>query len=335
MKAAQISKYSKELHANITEIPIPPILDTQVLIKVKAAAVNPLEILNITGSVKLIQNYSMPFTLGNELTGIIEKVGDNVQGFKVGDAVYTRLPIEHIGAFAEYVAVDATAIWFLPSHLDFVTGAAVPLTGLTAYQSLHEKLNAKAGQTVFIAGGSGSFGQMAIPIAKSMGLNVIVSGNITAKERTLAVGADRFIDYKTENYWEVLEPVDFVIDTLGASEFERELAIIKSGGRLLSLITGPNKNFAISQGLPKWKQFLFGLAGSKYDKKAKEKNIEYYFIFVRADGKQLEQVSKIVEKNQIIPAINPTKFQLEDINQALELVANGHPEGKVIIRFDE
>ncbi len=110
MKAAQISKYSKELHANITEIPIPPILDSQVLIKVKAAAVNPLEILNITGSVKLIQNYSMPFTLGNELTGIIEKVGDNVQGFKVGDAVYTRLPIEHIGAFAEYVAVDATAI---------------------------------------------------------------------------------------------------------------------------------------------------------------------------------------------------------------------------------
>ncbi|MFD2307791.1 NADP-dependent oxidoreductase [Enterococcus termitis] len=334
MKAAQINKYTKEIHAQIKEIPIPEISDTQVLIKVKTAAVNPLEMLNITGAVKLIQEYQMPLTLGNELTGVVEKVGKGVEDFKVGDAVYARLPIDHIGAFTEYVAIDAQAIYFLPKYLDFVTGAAVPLTGLTAYQALHEKLNAQPGQTVFISGGSGSFGQLAIPIAKSMGLTVIVSGNATAKERTLAVGADRFIDYKTENYWEVIEPVDFVIDTLGASEFERELSIIKPGGRLLSLRTGPNKDFAVSQGLPKWKQFLFGLAGSKYDKKAKEKNVEYQFIFVRADGKQLEQVSKIIEKNNIVPAIDPSEFRLEDINQALELVAKGHPQGKVVIKFD-
>lgn len=334
MKAAQINKYTKKVHAKITEISIPEISDNQVLIKTKAAAVNPLEILNITGAVKLIQDYQMPLTIGNELTGVIDKVGKNVQGFKVGDAVYARLPIDHIGAFAEYVAVAADAIWFLPDHLDFITGAAVPLTGLTAYQGLHEKLNAQAGQTIFIPGGSGSFGQMAIPIAKAMGLTVIVSGNSVAKERTLAVGADQFIDYKTENYWKVLDSVDFVIDTLGAAEFERELSIIKPGGRLLSLITGPNKRFAISQGLPKWKQFLFGLVGSKYDKKAKEKNIDYHFIFVRADGNQLKLVSEIIEKNKIIPAIDPSKFRLEDINQALELVEKGHPQGKVVIRFD-
>lgn len=333
MKAAQIQKYSKNIEAQIVDIPIPSIKDNEVLIKVKVAAVNPLEILNITGSVKLIQDYNMPLVLGNELTGVIEKVGNHVEGYKVGDPIYTRLPIEKIGAFAEYVAVDAKAIWHLPKNLDFVTGAGAPLTGLTAYQGLIEELEAKKGQTVFIAGGSGSFGQMAVPIAKAMGLKVIVSGSPSAKERTLNAGADKYIDYTRENYWEILDKVDFVIDTLGADEFEHELSIIKPGGRLLSLRTSPNKQFAINKGLPKWKQIIFGLVGSKFDKKAKKKSVQYRFIFVRADGKQLEKITKIIEENNIIPAIDPTNFTIDEINAALKLVANGHTKGKVVIKF--
>ncbi|MGM0125556.1 hypothetical protein IGI37_002955 [Enterococcus sp. AZ194] len=335
MKAIQIERYTKELQAQVVNIPVPEITEDQVLIKVKVAAVNPLEILNITGAVKLIQDYKMPLTLGNELTGVIEKIGSNVKGFSIGEAVYSRLPIEQIGAFAEYVAVNVDAIWPLPKHLTFATGAAVPLTGLTAYQGLHEELEAKAGQTLFIPGGSGSFGQMAIPLAKEMGLTVIVSGNPEAKERSLALGADKYINYKEENYWEILEPVDFVIDTLGAEEFEHELSIIKPGGRLLSLKAGPNKQFAVSKKFPKWKQALFGVAGAKLDKKAKEKGIEYRFMFVRSDGKQLKAVSDLVEKKQIIPAIDPTEFRLEDINKALAHMATGHPKGKVLLRIGE
>lgn len=333
MKAAQIQKYSKNIEAQIVDIPIPNIKDNEVLVKVKVAAINPLEILNITGSVKLIQDYDMPLVLGNELTGIVENVGNDVYGFKVGDPIYTRLPIEKIGAFAQYVAVDAKSIGHLPKNLDFVTGAGAPLTGLTAYQGLIEELEAKKGQTVFIPGGSGSFGQMAIPIAKAMGLKVIVSGSPSAKERTLNAGADQYIDYTKENYWEVIDKVDFVIDTLGADEFERELSIIKPGGRLLSLRTAPNKQFAIDKSLPKWKQFIFGLVGSKFDKKAKKKGVQYRFIFVRADGKQLEKITKIIEENNIVPAIDPTNFSIEDINEALKLVASGHTKGKVVIKF--
>lgn len=333
MKAAQIQKYSKNIEAQIVDIPIPSIKENEVLVKVKVAAVNPLEILNITGSVKLIQDYDMPLVLGNELTGIVEKVGSHVSGFNVGDSIYTRLPIEKIGAFAEYVAVDAKSIWHLPRNLDFVTGAGAPLTGLTAYQGLVEELEAKKGQTVFIPGGSGSFGQMAVPIAKAMGLKVIVSGSPSAKERTLNAGADQYIDYTKENYWEILDEVDFVIDTLGADEFERELSIIKPGGRLLSLRTGPNKQFALDKGLPKWKQVIFGLVGAKFDKKAKKKGVQYRFIFVRADGKQLEKTTKIIEENNIVPAIDPTNFTIDEINDALKLVANGHTKGKVVIKF--
>jgi NADPH:quinone reductase-like Zn-dependent oxidoreductase len=333
MKAAQIQKYSKDIKAQIVDIPIPTIQDNEVLVKVKIAAVNPLDILNISGSVKLIQSYDMPLVLGNELTGIVEKVGNAVSGFNVGDPIYTRLPLEKIGAFAEYVAVEAKAIWHLPSNVDFVTGAGAPLTGLTAYQGLVEELEAKKGQTVFIPGGSGSFGQMAVPIAKSMGLIVIVSGSPSAKERTLGAGADRYIDYTKEHYWEVLDEVDFVIDTLGADEFDRELSIIKPGGRLLSLRTGPNKQFALDQGLPKWKQFLFGLAGSKFDKKAKEKDVQYRFIFVRADGQQLKRITTIMEENNIVPAIDPTHFTIDDVNAALQRVAKGGTKGKVVIKF--
>lgn len=333
MKAAQIRKYSKNITAEINNIPIPEIGDTEVLVKVTVAAVNPLEMLIITGSVKLIQDYEFPLTLGNELTGVIEKVGKNVQGFEVGDAIYSRLPLAKIGAFAEYAAISADAIWHLPANLDFVTGAAAPLTGLTAYQGLHEELEAKAGDTVFIPGGSGSFGQMAIPIAKAMGLKVVVSGNPQARERTIAIGADQYIDYTTENYWERLSDINYVIDTLGPNEFDHELSIMKPGGRLLSLRTSPNKRFAIEHGFPGWKQTLFGLAGAKYDKKAKKKGVQYRFIFVRSDGEQLEKITKIIEDNKIEPAVDPTEFRIEDIDKALNLVAQGHPKGKVVIRF--
>ena len=333
MKAAQITKYSKRVEAKVNDIPIPEFSDNEVLVKVKAAAVNPLEMLIINGGVKLIQDYDFPLTLGNELTGVIEKIGKEVKEFKVGDAIYSRMPLEKIGAFAEYAAIDAGAIGHLPANLDFVTGAAAPLTGLTAYQGLHEELEAKAGDTVFIPGGSGSFGQMAIPIAKAMGLKVIVSGNPQARERTLEIGAEQYIDYTTENYWELLSNIDYVIDTLGSDEFDHELSIIKPGGRLLSLKTGPNKRFAVNHGFPGWKQKLFAVAGRKYDIKAEKRNIQYRFIFVRSDGTQLKEITKIIEENKIIPAIDPTEFHIEDIDKALNLVMTGHTKGKVIIKF--
>jgi len=333
MKAAQLIKYEKNAKLQINELPIPEINDHEVLVKVKVAAVNPLENLITSGSVKLIQAYKLPATMGNELTGVIEKVGSAVKDFKIGDKIYTRLPLNKIGAFAEYVAVDHKALAILPKNLNFSTGAAAPLTGLTAYQGLHEELAAKAGKTIFIPGGSGSFGQMAVPIAKELGLKVVVSGNARAREQVMSIGADRYLDYKTENYWEILHDIDYVIDTLGASEIDRELSIMKPGGRLLSLKAGPNKQFAIDHHLPTWKKVLFNLVGRKIDKKASALRIEYHFIFVRSDGQQLQQITKIIEQNNIVPAIDPKEFKLADINQAINYMTTGHPKGKVLIHF--
>lgn len=255
MKAAQITRYSKDIQITVNDIPVPEIGDEDIFIRVKAAAVNPVDILNLTGSVRLIQDYKMPLTLGNECSGIVEKVGRHVTRFRPGDRVYCRMPIGSLGAFVEYASVPELAAARMPEGLDFATAAAIPLTGLTAYQALTEELCAKPGQTLFIPGGSGSFGQMAVPIAKALGLRVIVSGNARAKDALVAAGADRYLVYTEENYWETLSGVDFIIDTLGEKEFDHELSVLKENGILLSLRDVPNGAFAQKNGFPLIKGF--------------------------------------------------------------------------------
>lgn len=333
MKAVQIKKYSKDIDTILNDIPKPQISDSEVLIQVKAAAVNPVELLILTGSVKLIQDYTMPLTLGNECSGIVEQVGSKVKDFAKGDRVFTRLPIQKIGAFAEYVAVEQDAVAKMPDGYDFNTAAAIPLTGLTAYQAIVEELEAKPGETLLIPGGSGSFGQMAVPIAKALGLRVIVTGNARAREQFVSMGVDRYMDYKQENYWEQLSDIDYVIDTLGPDEFEHELAVLKQGGRLVSLRTGPNKAFAERKGFSGLKKQLFTLAGSKYDKAAKKQGKEYRFVFVRSDGAQLRKIAEIVERQQIKPAVDSRVFTLDQANDELRLVAKGSLNGKVIIQL--
>lgn len=245
-----------------------------VLIKVKAAAVNPLELLILTDSIKLIQDYTMPLTLGNECSGIVGKVGCKVTQLHTGDQVYARLPLQKIDAFAEYVAVEQSALAKIPSGYDFMTAAAIPLTGLTAYQAVVEELEAKPGETLLITGASGSFGQMAVPIAKALGLRVVVTGNNRARERFLAMGVDQYIDYEKENYWDILSEIDHVIDTLCATEFDHALSVLKTCGRLVSLRSGPNKAFAVRNHFSSGKRMLFTLAGAKYDAAARKQGKE-------------------------------------------------------------
>lgn len=335
MKAVQIEKYNKNIEVKVNDIEIPEIKPNEVLVKVAYAAINPLEKLIITGSVKLIQDYKMPVTLGNELTGVVTKLGSKVKDYHIGDEIYSRLPIDKIGAFAEYVAVDANAISTLPNNLNLKTGAAAPLTGLTAYQAITEELQAESGKTLFIPGGSGSFGQMAVPIAKYLGLKVIVSGSPRLREQFIAKGVNQYIDYKSENYWDTLANVDYVIDTLGANEFDKELSVMKPGGTIVSLINAPNKHFAEKNNFSLFKKTLFTVAGKKFDKKAKQKSIDYRFIFVRSDGEQLKELTKIIESDHIIPDVDDQIFTINEINKALDYTFNHHTNGKVLLKVDE
>ncbi len=333
MKAAVLDKYDKQgRDLTIEEVPMPEINADEVLIRVHTAGVNPLDNMIVRGEVKLIVPYTMPLIMGNEFCGTIEKMRGEVRGFSVGQRVYGRLPLNHIGAFAEYVAVSSNVIAKVPDYLSDEEATAVPLTALTALQAL-ELLHAKAGDTVFISGGTGSFGAMAIPIAKSQGLKVVTNGSASQRDRVVSLGADRFIDYKTEDYSKTLHDIDCVIDTLGERELSKEFSILKRGGHLVSLRGLPNGEFAKRMEMPFWKRMLFKLAGMKYDRLAARRQQHYHFIFVHEDGEGLQQVSRLLAEKRI-PASVDEVFHLEDVNQALKKVASSGSKGKTILKIN-
>lgn len=216
MKAALFTnKNDKDLA--IKDIPTPVCGDHEVLITIKPAAVNPLDLLIMNGDIKLIVSYSLPLVMGNECAGVVKQVGKSVTRFKVGDHVYGRLPLHHIDAFAQYISVSEDAMALMPTYLSFEEAASVPLTALTAMQAF-AVMQVKAGDSLFIFGGTGSLGAMAIPIVKPLGLHVYTNGNGENEARVRALGAEKFIDYKKENYVNVLSNVDHVLDTLGDRE---------------------------------------------------------------------------------------------------------------------
>ena len=334
MKAAVLTGYDKNGRMlEIRDVPVPEMKDNDVLVKIRAAGVNPLDNMIIRGEVKMIVSYSFPLVMGNEFVGIVEKVGRNVKKFQAGDRVYGRMELKRIGAFAEYAAVDQGAIARVPEYLSDEEAASVPLTALTAMQAL-ALMKPKKGETIFISGGTGSLGAMAIPVAKSYGLTVITNGNGASEERVRRLGADRFIDYKKEDYAKALSNVDYVLDTLGDRELEREFSILKDGGSLVSLRGMPNGEFAARTGMPMIKRMLLKVAGRKYDQMAARRNQKYYFIFVHEDGAALERISEIFGQNHLEASVDGV-FALDDVNEALKKVASGGSKGKTILKISE
>jgi len=335
MKAAVLTHYDKKgTELEIREISTPIPEEDEVLVKIMTAAVNPLDNMIIRGEVKLIVPYAMPLVMGNEFAGIVEKTGKNAARFKPGERVYGRMPLKKIGAFAEYAAVKETALAVIPEYLSFEEAATVPLTALTAMQAF-EVMDVHAGESVFISGGTGSLGAMAIPMAKSLGLRVYTNGSGENEERVRKLGAEKFIDYRKENYADVLSGVDHVLDTLGDRELPNEFKVLKEGGSLVSLRGMPNGRFARRSGMPLFKRLLFQAAGRKYDRMAAAKKQTYDFLFVHEDGSQLDRIGRLFDKEHPLETSIDTVFTLEEINEALAKVKQGKSKGKTIITVRE
>lgn len=333
MKAAILNHYDKKgTDLEIRDIPVPVPEEDEVLVRIISAAVNPLDNMIIRGEVKLIVPYRMPLVMGNEFAGIVETMGRNVSGFQPGDRVYGRMPLKKIGAFAEYAAVRVSALARIPEYLDFDAAASVPLTALTAMQAF-EIMHVQAGESVFISGGTGSLGAMAIPVAKSLGLHVYTNGSAENKERVIKLGAEKFIDYKKENYVDVLSNVDHVLDTLGDRELPNEFRVLKEGGSLVSLRGMPNGRFAKREGMSLGKRILFQAAGRKYDRMAAAKHQTYDFLFVHEDGRQLAAIGSLFDKDHPLETSIDTVFSLDEVNAALAKVRQGKSKGKTILKI--
>lgn len=326
MKAAVLNNFKSDLE--IKEIDIPKITDDEVLVKISYAAVNPLDNLIKDGTINLISPYKLPQILGNEMVGFITSIGKNVKDFKVGDRVFARLSIDKIGAFAEFISINHTHIAKVPTYLSDAEAACIPLAALTFLQAI-KLINAKSGNSIFISGASGSFGIIALALAKQMGFKIYANGNENFKQTALELGVCEYFT-KNDDYTKI--KVDFVIDSIGGDETFKQFKILNKGGKLVSLKAMPDMKFAKSFNLSKLKQVLFYFAGLKLNNAAKKVGCEYHFMFVRESSKNLQELSKILEEIKFHPLVGEI-FSIDDINKALKSLKNNNKKGKVLIKF--
>lgn len=333
MKAAMIHRYGQK-EVEVVETAMPKIREQDVLVKIAAASINPIDLKTKEGKMKMLLKYPMPLTLGSDFSGTIVETGKGATNFLIGDQVYGRVQKDRIGTFAEYIAVSQEDIALLPKNVSFEEAAAIPLVGLTSYQALYEIMNVTAKDKVLIQSGSGGIGTIAIQLAKLSGAYVATTTSEKNSALVRELGADKVIDYHKENFDEVLADYDYVFDTMGGEILERAFNVIKPKGKVVTLSGMPNKRFAREYGLPFWKQGILTLASHKLSKRAKTAKAEYVFLFMRPDGKQLEQLTELIEADKLKPIIDRV-IPLEDIQAAFDYSASGRAKGKIIIKMPD
>lgn len=329
MKAFVIHNYTKG-GLRLEETAIPNFGDREVLVEVHAAGVNQLDSKIKTGEFKLILPYKFPLILGHDVAGTVVRVGPGVTRFKVGDEIYARAADFRIGSFAEYIAMNEGAAALKPSNVSFEEAASLPLVALTAWQAFVERAHLTKGQKVFIQAGSGGVGTIAIQLAKYLGATVATTTGPTNVDLVESLGADLAIDYKTTDFEDILEGYDLVLNSQDAPTLEKSLHVLRPGGKVISISGPPTPEFAKRYGLPWYVRLATKLLSNKVRGKAKKSGVDYEFLFMEANGAQLEEISRLVAAGIIRPVVDKV-FPFERTNDALAYVESGRAKGKVVI----
>lgn len=331
MKAFVINKYSKKGSLKLTEVPVPEVKDNDVLVDVYAAGVNLLDSKIKTGEFKLILPYKLPLILGHDVAGVVIKVGKKVKKFKIGHEIFARPADHRIGTFAEFIAIDESNVALKPKNLSMEEAASIPLVALTAWQVLVERAQLKKGQKVFIQAGSGGVGTIAIQLAKHLGATVATTASAKSFDLLTELGADLIIDYKNSDFENRLSDYDVVLNSQDQKTLEKSLRILKSGGKLISISGPPTLDFAKEINAPWFVKIILSLLSSGIRKRAKNRNVDYSFLFMRADGQQLSEITSLIEANIIKPTVDRI-FSFQETNEALSYVESGRAKGKVVIK---
>lgn len=331
MKAYLIDRYGKN-QGRLAEVPDPEPGIHDVLVKVHASSINLLDSKISKGEFKLILPYRFPLIMGNDVAGVVVRVGSGVRTFKPGDEVYARPPDARIGGFAELIAIEESALALKPKNTSMEQAAALPLVALTAWQVLVETARLKKGQKVFIQAGSGGVGSIAIQLAKHLGAFVATTTSTPNVDWVKALGADVVIDYTQQNFENVLSDYDVVLNSLGPAELEKSLRILKPGGQLISISGPPTAEFAREQKLSWGLGWIMRLLSSGIRRKARRQGVDYGFVFMRASGAQLQKITALVESGAITPVIDRT-VPFEATAEALSYVERGRAKGKVVIKI--
>ena len=331
MKAFIVDRYGNNDGVRSGEMPDPEVRDDDVLVQIHAASVNPLDLKIRGGSLKLILPYRLPFVLGNDLAGVVVRVGSRVRRFKRGDEVYARPDQDRIGAFAEFISIKEDAVASKPKELTMEEAASIPLVGLTAWQALIERANLKAGQKVLVHAGSGGVGTFAIQLAKHVGALVATTTSTANLDWVKRLGADIVIDYRKDDFETLLHDYDVVLDTLGGETLEKSLRVLKPGGKLVSLSGPPDPDFAKDIGSTWILRLVMRLLSYRIRQKAKRHQVSYSFLFMRASGDQLREIASLIDSGVIRPVVDRV-FPFASTKEALVYVETGRAKGKVVVK---
>lgn len=313
MKAIVIEQYGDKDQLKQMEVPNPVPGEHQVVVKLKATSINPIDWKLRAGYLKGMMDWEFPIILGWDAAGIITEVGSAVTEWKIGDKVFARPETTRFGTYAEYTLVDDHLLAPLPPAISYQEAASVPLAGLTAWQALFDHGQLKAGEKVLIHAGAGGVGSLAIQLAKNAQAHVITTASAQNAEFLKSLGADEVIDYKSTNFAEVLSDIDLVFDTMGEQIQQDSFKVLKRDtGRLISIVSQPDEDTA------------------------REMNVTAKSIWLQPDGKQLQEFGQLMEQRKVNAIVGTEiPFSEEGLRKAHELSETHHAKGKIVITFED
>lgn len=307
MKAVRIHNYGGPEVLMYEDVPRPVPAPEDVLVRVHAAGVNPVDWKVREGRLQGRVDQHLPLVIGWDVAGIVEAIGPNVTTLKIGDAVYAHPDMSRDGAYAEYITVRASEIALKPQSLDFVHAAAVPLAALTAWQSLFDTAHLSAGQSVLIHAGAGGVGHFAIQLAHWKGARVATTASVNNTGFVRSLGADDVIEYHSTRFEDVLKNIDVVFDTQGGEIYERSWKVLKKSGVIVSLINQRSTELA------------------------EQYNARAAYVFVQPNAGKLTEIAGLIDNGTIKPVVD-TVLPLAEARQAHSLIQGGHTRGKIVLR---
>jgi NADPH:quinone reductase-like Zn-dependent oxidoreductase len=332
MKALVFKRYGRPDQIAFGDLPRPTPGPDEMLVQVHAAGLNPIDTMIPKGTFKPFLRFQLPATLGSDLAGVVVEVGSRVTRFKPGDAVFASIFDLGTGALAEFAVVPENVAALKPANLDFVQAASIPMVGLTSWQALKERAHLKPGQKVFIPAGSGGIGTFAIQLAKHLGATVATTTSTGNVDLVGSLGADEVIDYKKQEFEDVLRDYDAVLGTVRGDVLQKSLRILKPKSAVVSLIGPPDTAFARARGMNLFMVLVLWLLSWKMIRHTKKRGIEYSFLFVHPDGGQLAEIGELLQAGTIRPVIDKT-FPFAEAREALAYLEKGRAKGKVVVQM--
>jgi alcohol dehydrogenase len=335
MQAFVLKAYGGPELAALVEVPVPEPTARQLLVRVRAAGLNPVDFKTRRGDLRVVQSYRLPIVLGNELAGEVVAYGEQVKRFRIGDRVFARVAKERMGAFAQFAIVEDDHAAVIPASLNFETAAAIPLAGLTALQALRDELHVARGQRIFISGGAGGVGTFAIQIAKYLGAEVATTASPLGEALVRQLGADMIIDYTREQPASVLSGFDGAFDLLGGDTLEQAFAIVRPGATVVTVAGMPEPQTAskdLGRGLGL--QALFWVASFSLRRRARHHRARYRYLFMHPSGEDLSELVRLIDAGAVKVIIDSV-YPFERIAQAMARLEAGHAKGKIVVKMPD